>query len=141
YTTGLAKVPDGPAKDQGVRLGDQVSTDLLAIRANDGSNVTPTSFVPGPAPGDYQLTPPNFPTPVFTTWGRVTPFVLDRGDQFRPAPPPALTSDAYAAAINEVESLGSATSTTRTAEQTQIGQFWNPPIQNFWNQIGQTVAL
>jgi membrane-associated phospholipid phosphatase len=71
----------------------------------------------------------------------VTPFVLDRGDQFRPAPPPALTSDAYAAAINEVQSLGSATSTTRTAEQTEIGKFWNPPIQNFWNQIAQTVAL
>jgi len=67
--------------------------------------------------------------------------VLDRGDQFRPAPPPELTSDAYTAAINEVQSLGSATSTTRTADQTEIGKFWNPPIQNFWNQIAQTVAL
>src|SRR5207237_3663803 len=104
-------------------------------------SVTPPPFVPGTAPGDYQLTPPNFAAAVFTSWGQVTPFVLDRGDQFRPAPPPPLTSDAYAAAINEVQSLGSAASTTRTAEQTQIGQFWNPPIQNFWNQIGQTVAL
>jgi hypothetical protein len=40
-----------------------------------------------------------------------------------------------------VQSLGSATSTTRTAEQTEIGRFWNPPIQNFWNQIAQSVAL
>ena len=67
--------------------------------------------------------------------------MLERGEQFRPAPPSALTSDAYAAAINEVKSLGSASSTTRTAEQTQIGQFWNPPIQNFWNQIAEAVAL
>jgi membrane-associated phospholipid phosphatase len=141
YAAELAKVPDGPAKDKGVRLGEQVAGALLAIRANDGSNVTPPAFVAGTNPGDYRPTPPNFPAPVFTTWGRVTPFVLDRGDQFRPAPPPALTSDAYAAAINEVQSLGSATSTTRTAEQTQIGTFWNPPIQNFWNQIAQTVAL
>jgi PAP2 superfamily protein len=140
YATELANVPDGPAKDQGVRLGNQVATDLLAIRANDGSSGTPPPFVAGTNPGDYRATPPNFPTPAFTTWGQVTPFVLDRGDQFRPAPPPALTSDAYAAAINEVQSLGSATSTTRTAQQTQIGQFWNPPIQNFWNQIAQTVA-
>ena len=51
--------------------------------------------------------------------GQVTPFVLDRGDQFRPAPPPALTQDAYAAALNEVKSLGSAASTTRTADQTR----------------------
>jgi membrane-associated phospholipid phosphatase len=141
YATELANVPDGPAKDQGVRLGDQVAADLLAIRANDGSSVPPPPFVPGTAPGDYQPTPPNFPTPVFTTWGQVTPFVLDSGNQFRPAPPPALTSHAYAAAINEVQSLGSATSTTRSAEQTEIGKFWNPPIQNFWNQIAQEVAL
>jgi hypothetical protein len=141
YAAELAKVPDGPAKDKGVRLGEQIGSDLLAIRANDGSNATPPPFVAGTNPGDYRPTPPNFPTPVFTTWGQVTPFVLDRGDQFRPSPPPALTSDAYAAALNEVQSLGSATSTTRTAEQTQIGRFWNPPIQNFWNQIAQTVAL
>jgi hypothetical protein len=141
YAAELAQVPNGPAKDKGIRLGEQVASDLLAVRANDGSNVIPGPFVAGTNPGDYRPTPPNLPTPVFTTWGEVTPLVLEQGDQFRPAPPPALTSDAYAAAINEVRSLGSATSTIRTAEQTEIGKFWNPPIQNFWNQIAQTVAL
>jgi PAP2 superfamily len=143
YASELAKVADGPAKDKGVKLGEQVATDLLAIRANDGSNVTPPPFVPGTAPGDFDPSlaqPPNFPNPVFTTWGHVTPFVLDSGNQFRPAPPPALTSHAYAAAINEVQSLGSATSTTRTPEQTEIGKFWSPPIQNFWNQIAEELA-
>jgi membrane-associated phospholipid phosphatase len=140
YATELANVPDGPAKDQGVLLGNQVATDLLAIRANDGSSITPPPFVPGTAPGDYQPTPPNFPTPVFTNWGQVTPFVLDRSDQFRPTPPPLLTSEEYTDALNEVQAVGSATSTTRTAEQTEIGKFWNPPIQNFWNQIAETVA-
>jgi membrane-associated phospholipid phosphatase len=140
YATELANVPDGPARDQGLRLGQQVATDLLAIRANDGSSVTPPPFVPGTAPGDYQPTPPNFPTPVFTNWGQVTPFVLDRSDQFRPSPPPLLTSEEYTDALNEVQAVGSAASTTRTAEQTEIGKFWNPPIQNFWNQIAETVA-
>jgi membrane-associated phospholipid phosphatase len=140
YATELAQVPDGPAKDHGVSLGTAVANDLLAIRAGDGSNITPPPFVPGTAPGDYRPTPPNFPAPVFTTWGQVSPFVLDSGNQFRPAPPPALTSDAYAAAINEVQNLGSVTSTTRTADQTEIGKFWAPPIQNFWNQIAETVA-
>ena len=141
YTAELARVADGPAKVKGVRLGDRVAADSLAIRAEDGSNVTPSPFVPGNAPGDYQPTPPNFADPVFTSWGQVTPFVLEYGGQFRPAPPAALTSDAYAAAINEVQSLGSVTSTTRTPEQTEIGKFWNAPIQNFWNQIAQTIAL
>src|SRR4029077_11679801 len=116
YASELAKVADGPAKEQGVKLGEQVAADLLAIRTNDGSNVAPPPYVPGTSPGDFRPTPPNFPTPVFTTWGQVTPFVLDSASQFRPAPPPALTSDAYADAINEVQSLGSATSTTRTPE-------------------------
>jgi hypothetical protein len=141
YAAELAQVPDGPAKDHGVRLGERVAADLLAIRAGDGSNVVAPPFTAGTDPGAYRPTPPNLPAPVFTTWGQVTPFVLDSGDQFRPAAPPALTSDAYATAFNEVKSLGSAASTTRTADQTQIGQFWGPPIQNFWNQIAQTEAL
>jgi membrane-associated phospholipid phosphatase len=141
YAGELAKVPDGPAKDHGVRLGERVATDLLAIRAVDGSNVIAPPFTAGTDPGAYRPTPPNLPAPVFTTWGHVTPFVLDSGDQFRPAAPSPLTSDAYAVGFNEVKSLGSAASTTRTADQTQIGQFWAPPIQNFWNQIAQTEAL
>jgi PAP2 superfamily len=141
FAAELVRVPDGPARDTGIRVGDQVARDLLAIRADDGSSAPAPPFVAGTNPGDYRPTPPNFPAPAFTTWGQVTPFVLGRGDQFRPGPPPALTSDAYAAALNEVKSLGSATSTTRTPAQTEIGTFWNPPIQNFWNQIAQTVAL
>jgi membrane-associated phospholipid phosphatase len=141
YDAELAKVPDGRAKERGIRLGERVATDLLAIRDVDGSSIPPPPFVPGGAAGDYRPTPPNFAMPAFTTWGRVTPFVLERGDQFRPAPPPALTTDAYAAATNEVQRLGAANGATRTDEQGEIGKFWNPPIQNFWNQIAQTVAL
>jgi len=139
--TELAKVPDSPAKSQGISLGTETASDLLAIRANDGSSVAPPPFVPGTAPGDFRPTPANFPTAVFTTWGQVTPFVLDTASQFRPPAPPPLTSGAYASAINEVQQLGSATSTTRTAEETEIGKFWTPPIQNFWNQIAQTIAV
>jgi membrane-associated phospholipid phosphatase len=141
YAAELAQVADGPRKDQGVNVGNRIAADTLAVRADDGSNETAPPFVPGVAPGDYQPTPPNFAAPVFTNWGRVTPFVLEDGSQFRPAPPPPLTSDAYAAALGEVQALGSATSATRTAEQTEIGKFWSPPIQNFWNQIADTVAL
>jgi membrane-associated phospholipid phosphatase len=141
YASEIAQVADGSAKDKGIQLGEEVAGMLLALRAGDGSNVTPPPFVAGTNPGDYRPSPPNFPAPVFTAWGQVTPFVLAKADRFRPAPPPSLTSDAYAAAVNEVQSLGSATSTTRTVEQTEIGRFWNPPIQNFWNQIADTVAL
>jgi membrane-associated phospholipid phosphatase len=140
YTAELSQVADGAARQAGVRVGEQVARGLLAIRSGDGSNVTAPPFVPGTNPGNYRPTPPNLAAPVFSAWGTVAPFVLDRGDQFRPSPPPALTSPEYASALNQVQSLGSATSTTRTADQTVIGTFWAPPIQNFWNQIAQTAA-
>jgi membrane-associated phospholipid phosphatase len=92
------------------------------------------------APGDFRATPPGFAAPVFTHWAAVTPFILRSGSQFRP-PPPAVSSRAYAAAINEVKSLGQDTSTSRTAEQTTIGNFWSAPIQNYWNAIAEEVAV
>ena len=46
------------------------------------------------------------------------------GRQFLVAPPPALTSDLYAADFNEVKAIGSVSSTTRTAEETSIALRW-----------------
>ena len=136
----LAAIPDGRAKSQGIDVGDKVASRLLVARSGDGSAAVPATFVAGSQPGDYRSTPPNFPQPVFTDWGNVTPFVLRNGAQFRPAPPPALTSAAYARALNEVKSLGQDASTTRTADQTLIGKFWAPPIWNTWNAIAEDAA-
>jgi membrane-associated phospholipid phosphatase len=141
YQTLLAQVPAGPRRDAGVVLGTSVGQAEVAARADDGSANPAPPFVPGSAPGDYQLTPPAFPQPVFTGWGEVRPFVLTSGAQFRPGPPPALTSSTWADAFAEVQSLGSATSTTRTPDQSEIARFWAAPIQNYWNEIAQTAVL
>ena len=136
----LAAIPVGPGKDEGARVGHTVAEILLALRANDGSAVTPPPFVAGTQPGNYRPTPPNFAAPQFTNWGAVTPFVLNAANQFRPGPPPALSSQAYANAIDEVQSLGQDVSTTRSADQTQAALFWSPPIWNTWNEITSTVV-
>src|SRR5258706_835317 len=112
----LATIPNGTGKQQGIQVGQAVATRLIAIRANDGSASTLPPFVPGKQPGNYQLTPPKFAAPVFTTWGNLTPFVLNNAAQFRPGPPPVVTSQAYIQALGEVKSLGQNTSTTRTAD-------------------------
>jgi len=137
----LALIPKGADKQHRIQVGDAIAAKNLQLRANDGSAAVPPPFTPGTQPGNYRSTPPNFPTPAFTTWGQVTPFVLKSGSQFRPEPPPALTSAAYAQAFNEVKSLGQNTSTTRTAEQTVIGKFWAPPIWNTWNVIAEKAAI
>ena len=137
----LALLPDNERKAQGIAVGQAVAGQLLAARSADGANVTPPPYIPGTQPGDYQLTPPNFAPADFTQWPQVTPFALEQANEFRPGPPPALTSALYTEAFNEVKSLGFINSTTRTAEQTQIRQFWNGNIQDFWNEIAQTAAL
>jgi hypothetical protein len=137
----LSHVPDGRAKDQGIRVGEEAAAAILTLRSDDGSAATPIPFVPGTNPGDYQLTPPAFVQPVFTHWPFVQPFALRTANQLRPAPPPSVTSPTYTDSFDEVKSLGLASSTTRTADQTQIARFWAAPIQNYWNEIAQTAAL
>ena len=138
----LAQIPDGEDKTEGIRIGQAVASRILALRNNDGSNALPIPYVFGNAPGDYQSTPPNFPKqPQFTHWSRVTPFALERANQFRPEPPPALTSDRYADAFNQVKSLGIADSTAATADEALTGRFWNGAIQNYWNEIAQTASV
>jgi hypothetical protein len=137
----LAAIPDSSAKTEGVEVGRQVAADILAARSHDGSGATPPVFVPINAAGAYQLTPPNFKPAQFTHWSKVTPFTIESANQFRPGPPPALSSDIYADAFNEIKSVGMLNSTTATPEQKQIGLFWNGAIQNYWNEITQTLAL
>ena len=100
---------------------------------------------------DFQIERvPYLPTTVFSHHaGRVisfresslTPFALERANQFLPGPPPALTSDTYSEALNKIKSLGTTNSTTATADEALTGRFWNGAIQNYWNEIAQTAAL
>src|SRR5439155_25902732 len=62
-------------------------------------------------------------TPVNQQFAYVTPWVLHSASQFRPGPPPALTSAQYATDFNELKSLGATNSATRTPEQTDIALF------------------
>ncbi|MFJ5032486.1 vanadium-dependent haloperoxidase [Streptomyces sp. NPDC088560] len=137
----LSAIPGGPDKQAGMTVGTAVARRLISMRAHDGSSAKPPPFRAGDSAGDYRPTPPDFPAPAFTNWGSVQPFVLTSGRQFRPAAPPAVSSAAYSTALNEVKSLGSKTSTARTAEQTAAAKFWAAaPVWNVWNQIAQNLA-
>ena len=127
YTAALAGVPDGPRKAAGVRVGTAAAADLLAARAGDGVDADVT-YTFGSGPGAWILPTDNtaaaFQTPQ-TPWVAVMrPFVIRRADQFRPGPPPALTSATYARDLNETQAYGSRTSTVRTPAQTETALFW-----------------
>jgi membrane-associated phospholipid phosphatase len=137
----LARLPN-TGKADGVSIGNTVADRILALRNNDGSNAQPIPYIFGSAPGDYQSTPPNFPKqPQFTNWSRLIPFALESANQFRPGGPPALTTDRYSDAFDQVKSLGIAGSTTATADDALTGRFWNGAIQNYWNEIAQTASV
>ena len=136
----LATIPDGQAKTDGVAVGAAAAKQIVDLRATDGSAAAAAPFTAGTRPGDYRPTPPKNAAPAYTSWGSVTPFVLDSPQRFRPTPPPPVDSPAYAAALDEVRSLGRDSSTTRTPDQTVAGKFWSSaPVWNTWNQIAQQV--
>src|SRR5262245_1750676 len=136
----LTTIPDGKAEGDGVALGRSVADQILALRQNDGSGATPPPYLGGTDPGQWRPTPPANAPGLLPHWGGVAPFALAGGDQFRAAAPPALTSQAYAAAFNEIKELGAANSATRTADQTQIARFWADPSPGHWNQITAGVS-
>jgi membrane-associated phospholipid phosphatase len=137
----LAAIPEGTAKGEGIEVGHLSAAFTLAARANDGSSVVPPVFPAGTQPGDWRPAPPALTPGVFTQWSAVTPFVLDKSAQFRPAAPPDLTSAAYAQAFHEVKSLGQNTSSSRTADQTVAAKFWPGPIWTTWNEIAEKSAI
>ena len=148
YEATLATVRDGNAKTNGIAWGQTVANAVIAWRSQDGSTASSTyqpAAAGGPA-GQYELTPGV--TGVLTPqWGQVTPWSTSDLTQFSPPPPPALDSAAYAADFNKTKSLGSTTSTTRTADQTQYAHFWadvpgnsvTPP--GHWEEIAEHVSL
>jgi membrane-associated phospholipid phosphatase len=140
-STELAAIPNGTAKDQGIEVGRLTAESVLATRTGDGSSAAPPALSDGTQPGQYRRTPPTHAAAGFTQWSDVTPFVLQRADQFRPAAPPAVTSAAYAQAYDEVKSLGQNIGTSRAGDQTVAAKFWPGPIWVQWNEIAEASAL
>jgi hypothetical protein len=128
YTNSLLTIADGRAEDDGVAVGEAVAAELIAQRADDGFRAAVTYTLPNPPiPGVWI---PTGPTPIGPYLGLMRPFSLDSADQFRPKGPPDLGSKKWARDYEEVKTIGSASSTTRTTEQTVAARFWGePPVQ------------
>ena len=121
--------------DAGSATGAAAASCINAMRANDNS--FPAGYPPffgGTELGQWRPTTPG--TSMATPWlAFVTPYTIKSTSQFRPGPPPALDSPEYTRDYNEVKSVGSANSTTRTPEQTEMGNFWNLNYQSVINNM------
>jgi hypothetical protein len=136
YAASLKAIADGIAKTEGIKLGMEVAAAVQTDRANDGTNV-PDTYRPHTAPGAYVPTTP----PLWEQYARAKPWVLKSADQFRPGPPPALSSAEWAREYNEVKSLGGTKSTARTAEQSEAVKFWgNVNFGPAWQAVARELA-
>jgi hypothetical protein len=132
----LGRLPDGAAKNDGIALGEQVAALVQADRSTDGTNV-PDTYRPIATPGVWIPTQP----PLFAQYVQARPWGMTSADQFRPGPPPPLSSALYARDYNETKDLGGVKSVKRTAQQTETVLFWSSP--NFvlsWNQAARQLS-
>ncbi len=137
YTASVKAIPDGPAKTQGVALGERAANAVIADRATDGATV-PDTYRPLTSPGVWVPTTP----PITEQFARARPWVLKSANQFRPGPPPQLTSTIYARDYNETKNLGGAQSKARTAEQTETVRFWRTPnLAPAWQAAARQFAM
>jgi hypothetical protein len=119
YANALAPLPANARRDAGIAAGERAAKSVLAMRADDGVK-TQESYRPQTTPGAYVMTS----LPAVPQWPSRKPWLMTSATQFRPGPPPALTSERYARDYNEIKAVGAKFSTTRTAEQTAIARFW-----------------
>jgi len=143
-TNSLAAISDGQAKTDGIAVGHQAASNIIALRTGDG-RLTPigtsSSFATkAPGPGVWRLTPPAYLAPQTPWTGTMTPFVLPSSDRFLPPPPPSLSSDEWVAGVTEIKAVGQDTSTQRTAAQTATAKFWTANVVRQDNRLVRDIA-
>ncbi len=132
----LSGIAETEAKSKGIELGKKAAAGIIALRANDSSDKT-ENYRPYTTPGIYVPTT----LPIESTSPALTPWVMGTGSQFRPDPPPALSSETWTRDLNEIREIGSRNSGKRTAEQTNIGRFWFQTGPRTYNPIVRQIAM
>lgn len=135
YQAALAPITDGPAKAQGISVGEKAAAAILQARADDGA-AAGEAYRPHTTPGVYVPTV----IPEATHWLQIKPWLMASPAQFRPGPPPELSSELWARDYNEVKMLGGKHSERRTAEQTDIALFWEEVMPSIYHGIVRSVA-
>jgi hypothetical protein len=142
YGESIARIHAGPGKASGIDVGHAVALRILTMRASDGAAAAVgAGYTPGERPGDWMPTLPGFLPALDPGWGAVQPFFLRQGSQFRPGPPPALKSTRYSRDFDEIRTIGSVASVTRTQDQSDLARFWIATAPQNWNPVARQVAV
>jgi hypothetical protein len=135
----LGKIPEGAGKEAGRDLGRRTAAAIIAVRADDAITAE-GSYTFSTGAGVYQTTPDWKGFVASPALGAARPFMLHSGAQFRPGPPPALSSREYAAALEEVQRFGAVNSKARTADQTAYAVWWMEFAEGSVNRLARKLA-
>ena len=135
YQAALAAIPASAGKPEGIAVGEKAAAAVLALRADEGGAAL-EDFRPRTTAGVYVPTV----IPAVPHWPRRTPWIMGSAEQFRPGPPPSLSSSLWARDYNEIKALGAKNSTQRTAEQTAIARFWEATQPTVYFPVVRSVA-
>jgi hypothetical protein len=143
----LDEISGGPSQEnsasfeRGRAWGEHVGLEVLAWRAADGLAPPAADYHGSNVVGKWRPTLPLFALGFAPTLATTLPFIIELPSSFRSLDgPPALTSEAYADSVNEVQSVGAAASVTRTADQTEAARFWGGTASSFWNRAAVTAS-
>jgi hypothetical protein len=126
---------------RGIEWGQEVADAIWAWRSTDGFFAQRDPFRGATAPGQWRPTPPANASMAALNFAFMSTWLINSPFQFPLPGQPAMTSPTYLADFNEVKSLGSSSSVTRTADQTLAARFWQSSGSPnfFWNSVA--VAL
>jgi hypothetical protein len=136
----LATIPAWRA-GAGAAVGKKIAKAIINWRTADGFDAPNLPYLPPPLPGLWQPTAPG-QVAAGVQFQFTEPFGLLTPTQYLPAPFPPLNSPEYAAALNQVKDLGSASSTVRTADQTLVAKLiagvgYAPGPFGLWSSVAQ----
>jgi membrane-associated phospholipid phosphatase len=125
----------------GATLGATSAEPVITLAKSDGLTAAWNGTVPT-GPGMWFSSAKPAAPPATPMLGKMRPYFMTAGNQFRPAAPPAFGSAQFLAALAEVKTTASA----RTPEQLQIAQKWalssgTYRTQGHWNVVASDLAV
>jgi hypothetical protein len=139
YNDSLALIPDGPDEQEGIDVGMAAAKAMIDHRRDDGRPGTPsfttTSWTVGFEAGEWRPFVEGLAGNNFKWIGDLDTWLVPDASMFATDGPLPLGSAAYAAEFDQVKSLGAATGSTRTADQTAMALFWSDNAFAMWTRI------
>jgi len=136
----LKRFPDGASKSEGIEWGKKVGKAILKMRTNDGSEPSKVNYYLGryqrrddvlkwsPTGPFYSEKPgpafDSFERGLFPGQGKIKPWTMSSGSQFRANDFYDVHSGEFAEAYDQVYKLGGKDSKFRTKDQAEIAIFW-----------------